>query len=385
MVARPFEESSAPRAEPPGPPEARREDSFAPAPDQLGPPSGAGFGPAAEPPAASGDTVTGAVVVRRGPAQLGELAAADDRTWRRSAAGDYRATRGSHRLGDVDPARDADAWKVGFSPSGEALPDALTDVLLRGSHWVRSAQRVETLRRERSAAIAAHVEAQLAAFLELCAEAELVPPVTLRVVRDVPRLARHRGEGRPRAALPTDPPGDPSLTAAPRRGRPSVVRATRIGLPDLAEGPTTRPLGRRGAEGDQAHRTGPDRAGRRGRADGDPPSRSRRGGRDSAGGGPAPARWHGRNQLTAWPLLYWRCESFPSAGRSLHLFVEPGGRTFEGREDPAPLDGLGRQVRVWPVDAPSIVEGMAEVDARRCALHLVDGMARLLWRAGVGL
>ncbi|WP_045879486.1 hypothetical protein [Pseudofrankia sp. DC12] len=379
MVARPSEEPSASRAEPPGPPEARREDSFAPAPDQPGPPSAAEFGPAPEAPASPGGT--GAVVVRRGPALRGEVTAADDQPWRRSAAGDYRA----HRLGDADPARDADAWKVGFSPSGEALPDALTDVLLRGSHWVRSAQRVETLRRERSAAIAAHVEAQLAAFLELCAEAELVPPVTLRVVRDVPRLARHRGEGRPRAALPTDPPGDPALAAVPRRGRPNVVRATRIGLPDPADAPTTRPLGRRGAEADRGHRSGPDRAGRPGRADADRSGRSRRGGRDSASGGPAPTRRHGRDQLMAWPLLYWRCESFPSAGRSLHLFVEPGGRTFEGREDPSPLNGLGRQVRVWPVDAPSIVEGMAEVDARRCALHLVDGMARLLWRAGVGL
>lgn len=222
---------------------------------------------------------------------------------------------------------DADAWPVGFSPTGEALPDALTDVLLRGSHWVRSARLAEAERRERSAAVAAHVEAQLAAFLKLCAEAELVAPVTMRVVRDAPRLARarHRAEGRPRAAL----------------------RAADDSTADLPQGTERR---------DQHAR-----------------------------GGGSPGRWHGRNRPAAWPVLYWRCESFPSAGRSLHLFVEPGGRTFEGRDLPAPLTVLGRQVRVWPVDVPSIVEGMAEVDARRCALHLVDGMARLLWRAGVGL
>jgi hypothetical protein len=339
------------------------------------------FGPAADYPAPPAEPGTGAVVLRRGPALPGEVNA-DERPWRRSPAGDYRATRGSGRFGEAGQAPDADAWKVGFSPSGEALPDALTDVLLRGSHWVRSAQRVETLRRQRSAAIAAHVEAQLAAFLELCAEAELVAPVTMRVVRDVPRLARNRGEGRPRAALPTDPPGDPSAAAALRRARPNVVRAARIGPPDPAEAATTRPQGRRGADADRGRRSGPDRTRR---SDAEAPSRSRRASREAARNVTTQPRWRGRDRLMAWPLLYWRCESFPSAGRSLHLFVEPGGRTFEGREDPAPLTVLGGQVRVWPVDAPSIVEGMAEVDARRCALHLVDGMARLLWRAGVGL
>nr|WP_232793956.1 hypothetical protein [Pseudofrankia saprophytica] len=252
----------------------------------------------------------------------------DEALWRRAAvlAGPaeplWQVRAGGYRA-DVD----ADAWPVGFSPTGEALPDALTDVLLRGSHWVRSARLAEAERRERSAAVAAHVEAQLAAFLKLCAEAELVAPVTMRVVRDAPRLARarHRAEGRPRAAL----------------------RAADDSTADLPQGTERR---------DQHAR-----------------------------GGGSPGRWHGRNRPAAWPVLYWRCESFPSAGRSLHLFVEPGGRTFEGRDLPAPLTVLGRQVRVWPVDVPSIVEGMAEVDARRCALHLVDGMARLLWRAGVGL
>jgi hypothetical protein len=113
---------------------------------------------------------------------------------------------------------------------------------------------------------------------------------------------------------------------------------------------------------------------------------------DEASGRPAPPkssratqRHRRRERLRAWPVLYWRCESFPSAARSLHLFVEPGGRTFEGRDDPGPLTVLGQQPRVWPVDAASIVEGMAEVDARRAALHLVHGMAHLLWRAGIGL
>jgi hypothetical protein len=213
---------------------------------------------------------------------------------------------------------DGGAWPVGFSPTGTALPDALTDVLLRGSHAVRAAQRVEAQRRERATAIAAHVDNQIGAFLAMCADEDLVPPVSVRVVRDVPRLARagHRN-GRPQAALRAgdENPGRPARDTAARSAR-----------------------------------------------------RRRR-----------------RERLRAWAVLHWRCESFPSAGRSLHLFVEPGGRTFEGRDDPSPLTVLGQEVRVWPVDAASIVEGMAEVDARRAALHLVHGMAQLLWRAGVGL
>jgi len=422
LVARPFEEPSASRAEPPGPPAARTEGSFAPPPDEPGPDAGPTASPTSADRPGSPSTATpgagspgaatpGAVVARRDPTRRGDTvprrattprgetvpaSSAGEQPWRRSAAGDFRAAHGSCRIGERVPGpagsrweaagpagQDADAWKVGFSPTGEALPDALTDVLLRGSHWVRSAQRVEAQRRERSAAIAAHVEAQIAAFLELCAEAELVPPVTMRVVRDVPRLARHRGEGRPRAAMPASAPGDASLAATLGRNRPNVVRAARIGLPDPAEASMSRPAGRRGVDAERGRRHGLDRTGRRGEADS--AGRSRRGGRDQAHGGAAPARVRRRDRLAAWPLLYWRCESFPSAGRSLHLFVEPGGRTFEGRDDPAPLTVLGGQVRVWPVDAPSIVEGMAEVDARRCALHLVDGMARLLWRAGVGL
>jgi hypothetical protein len=196
-------------------------------------------------------------------------------------------------------------------------------VLLRGSHAVRSAQRAEAQRRERATAIAAHVDNQIDAFLAMCADEELVPPVTVRVVRHVPRLARagHR-DGRPQAAVRA---GDENP------GRPA----------------------RDGAARDGAAR----------------PARRRR----------------RRERLRAWPVMHWRCESFPSAGRSLHLFVEPGGRTFEGRDDPSPLTVLGQEVRVWPVDAASIVGGMAEVDARRVALYLVHGMAQLLWRAGVGL
>jgi len=215
---------------------------------------------------------------------------------------------------DVDPS----AWPVGFSPTGESLPDALTDVLLRGSHAIRSFKRAEAQRRERAAAIAAHVRAQIEDFLALCAAENLVPPVTVRAVASIPgNIADHR-DGRPRAVTPADP------------------RAS-----DSGAGPA-------------------------------PTTRRRR----------LPRR---RERLRAWPLLYWRCESFPSAGRSLHLFVEPGGRTFEGRDTPAPLTVVGREVQVWPVDAASIVEGMAEVDARRCALQLVHGMAHLLWQAGVGL
>lgn len=221
---------------------------------------------------------------------------------------------------------DSDAWPVGFSPSGEALPETLTDVLLRGSHAIRSSKRAEAQRLERAAAVASHVDAQIRDFLELCAVENLVPPIMVR------------------------PTGTP---------RHAPVRPDRDGRP--------RPAPRLPGPDEDGHRH-PD------------PTGAHRGQRHRR---PAPARR--RERLQAWPLLYWRCESFPAAGRSLHLFVEPGGRTFEGRDDPAPLTVQGREVRVWPVDAAAIVEGMAEVDARRCALHLVHGMAHLLWRAGVGL
>ena len=371
MVGRPSEESHST----PGPPEARKEASFGPTFAAQAEPVSAEDGPGAGRPGVDRlgvdrpdkdhpgeDGLEGTLVLapggdehawRYGPDTAAASPVGREVHWQ-VQAGRYRA--------DVDP----DAWPVGFSPTGEALPDALTDVLLRGSHWVRSAQRAEAERRKRSAAVAAHVEAQLAEFLKLCAEAELVPPVTMRVVRDVPRLARarHRGEGRPRAALRADddralPVGlaDPAGAARPPADRPRRA----ADLPDRRPA-SSRSRGKAGRDADRPDR--PDRRAQPGR-----------------GAEPRP----GRNQLAAWPLLYWRCESFPSAGRSLHLFVEPGGRTFEGRDLPAPLTVLGRQVRAWPVDAPSIVEGMAEVDARRCALHLVDGMARLLWRAGVGL
>lgn len=195
-------------------------------------------------------------------------------------------------------------------------------MLLRGSHAIRSSRRAEAQRLERAAAVATHVEAQIHDFLAFCAAESLVPPVTVRTVGDLPRERPGRRDNRPRAALRADA------------------------------------------------RTNADS------------------GVDGGGDSGAKARSHRyrrRKRLRAWPVLYWRCESFPSAGRSLHLFVEPGGRTFEGRDDPAPLTVLDREVQVWPVDAPSIVEGMAEVDARRCALHLVHGMAHLLWQAGVGL
>jgi hypothetical protein len=218
---------------------------------------------------------------------------------------------------------DSDAWPVGFSPTGEALPATLTDVLLRGSHAIRSSKRAEAQRLERAAAVANHVDAQIRDFLDFCAAENLVPPVTVRARGTVARRTGGRHASRPRAVV--DPQGSIPARIAPAAGDELPV------------------------------------------------------------GGPSAPRVHRRERLTAWPLLYWRCESFPAAGRSLHLFVEPGGRAFEGRDDPSPLTVLGREVRVWPVDAAVIVAGMAEVDARRCALHLVHGMAHLLWRAGVGL
>jgi len=394
VVARPSEEPY------PGPvpPEARREASAEPAAAAEANPGTQATPAAQATPAPQAAQATPAALVAAAPwdgGGSGPRATAEDRP-----AGPLVVARGGderawHHAGVAGPAEpiwrvapggcradvDPDAWPVGFSPTGEALPDALTDVLLRGSHWVRSAERAEAERRERSAAVAAHVDAQLRAFLELCAEAELVPPVTMRVGRDVPRLARarHRGEGRPRAALRAAADDRAIPLTAPTRDAPDRLRRAGgdPGPRQSVRGPAV--------DGPDGGENRPRRSGRRQR--GAQPDRPPADRRDLAlprqAGGQAGHR-PGR-RLTAWPVLYWRCESFPSAGRSLHLFVEPGGRTFEGRELPAPLTVVGRQVRVWPVDAPSIVEGMAEVDARRCALHLVDGMARLLWRAGVGL
>lgn len=200
---------------------------------------------------------------------------------------------------------DEGAWRVGFSPSGEALPDSLADILARGSHAVRSAQKVEAQRLERAAAIADHVDRQLSDFLSICAGEGLAAPLTVRVHQTKPRESRRERRDR---------------TMPSARRTPRAAAGSR----------------------------------RRGRAD-------------------------------VWPILYWRSEGFPSAGRSLHLFVDPDGRTFEGLDDPGPLRVMGRQVRVWPVGVHDVVESMAEVDARRCAHQLVAGLAVLLWQSGVGL
>ncbi|WP_026240450.1 hypothetical protein [Parafrankia discariae] len=256
----------------------------------------------------------------------------------------------------IDPA----TWPVGFSPTGEALPETLTDVLLRGSHAIRSSKRAEAQRLERAAAIADHVQAQIEDFLGFCAVEQLIPPVIVRT--NGRRAERSRDDvpawnGTPRLRTST------TGRAAGRSGEDDSRRDPHQDEDDT-DPDTTDPL----AAGRQT--THPRPAGRHARRSGTAPARR---------------RLLRRERLHAWPLLYWRCESFPAPGRSLHLFVEPDGRTFEGRDDPAPLTVLGREVQVWPVDAPSIVEGMAEVDARRCALHLVHGMAHMLWQAGVGL
>ncbi|WP_250640179.1 hypothetical protein [Frankia sp. AiPa1] len=371
-----------------------------------------------------------------------------------------------HRyLNRADPA-DSDAWPVGFSPTGEALPETLTDVLLRGSHAIRSSKRAEAQRLERAAAVANHVDAQIRDFLDFCAAENLVPPVTVRACAARPRRSVRHGPGagadRPlpgvdapfpgadhafpgadhplpgsdhrfpgadhpftephllaRTATRIDWPGERGGTDGPRR-LDDLHRFDDLHRPDArhrirVDDQHRRLAGRGEAEGDGAGEelgelepdvafepdgeTGPDLAfgpdgetGRHGnsRRRGDAEHRGGRRHHDESRhhGGEEPHRRHRprrRERLQAWPLLYWRCESFPAAGRSLHLFVEPNGRTFEGRDDPAPLTVLGREVRVWPVDAAAIVAGMAEVDARRCALQLVHGMAHLLWRAGVGL
>ncbi|WP_101830347.1 hypothetical protein [Frankia canadensis] len=274
---------------------------------------------------------------------------------------------------------DSDAWHVGFSPTGEALPDTLTDVLLRGSHAIRSSKRAEAQRLERAAAVAHHVDAQIRDFLDFCAAEHLTPPVTVRA-----SSARSRRSAASRYADHPLPGIDAHLRAetAPRDEWPEQD----------ADGPG--PDGRAG-RGRHGRRGGSDGRGGHDRrpGHGGPDGRGERDGLDRRAvrpgvddhGAARRRRPHRRERLQAWPLLYWRCESFPVAGRSLHLFVEPGGRAFEGRDDPAPLTVLGREVRVWPVDAAAIVAEMAEVDARRCALQLVHGMAHLLWRAGVGL
>ncbi len=202
---------------------------------------------------------------------------------------------------------DGQAWRVGFSPSGEVLPDTLTDVLTRGSHAVRSTQRAEAERRERATAVADHVERQISEFLSICAAEDLDSGLTVRVHGGRPRL--HRGR-RDRAILTVPPP-----------------------------------------RGWAVHRY----AGRR------------------------------RGAVRVWPVLYWRSEGFPSAGRSLHLFIDKDGNAFEGLDDPGPLRVMGRQVRAWPVGVRDVLQSMAEVDARRCAHQLVQGLAVLLWQAGVGL
>ncbi len=234
---------------------------------------------------------------------------------------------------------------VGFSPTGDVPPDALTDVLVRGSYAIRSSKRSEVERAERAASIARHVEAQIAAFLEMCTAAELLPPITVRVVADVP----------------------PAGWVSRRDNRPQEIYALSLGAAATAA-----------REGDGWQSGGRRRLGRRAAG-------GQRGIHHAPTHGMHQPRIARRERLRAWPVLYWRCESFPSTGRSLHLFVAPGGRLFEGRDDPWPLTVAGRHVRVWPVDPAVVVGGMAEVDARRCALHLVHEMAHLLWRAGISL
>ncbi|MCM3923769.1 hypothetical protein ND748_19115, partial [Frankia sp. AiPs1] len=92
---------------------------------------------------------------------------------------------------------DSDAWPVGFSPTGEALPETLTDVLLRGSHAIRSSKRAEAQRLERAAAVANHVDAQIRDFLDFCAAENLVPPVTVRARGTAARRTGGRHASRP--------------------------------------------------------------------------------------------------------------------------------------------------------------------------------------------
>jgi hypothetical protein len=231
-------------------------------------------------------------------------------------------------------------WAVGFSPIGSTPPEPLTEVLMHGSHAVLGARRTEALRAERAALIASYVDAQVEIFLEMCATADLQPPVTVKVIPDVP----------------------PTAQPAQRDSSPHEIYAA--GVEVLAQPP--REAG------------GPTREQPNGQANG-------RGARRGAATGRS--RFHAirRERLRTWPVPHWRCESFPSTGRSLHLFVAPDGRLFEGQDDPWPLTALGEQVQAWPVDTSTIVGAMAEVDARRCAMQVVRGMAHLLWRSGVGL
>ncbi len=221
----------------------------------------------------------------------------------------------------ADPIVRLDARPVGFSPIGDVLPSSLTEVLTRGSHAIRSTRQVEELRRERSGAIATHLDRQIAEFLAICTAENLAPTLVLRTIADRPAwLARGLRRRRPQSDIPE----------------------------------STKPSGGRSAQ-----------------PSGSTDARGRRHSR--------------RVPPQAWPVLYWRNEMFPFTGRCLHLFIDTNGRTFEGREDPGPLHALGREVRAWPVDIHTVVGAMAEVDARRCAHQLVYGMAHLLWQAGIGL
>jgi len=284
-----------------------------------------------------------------------------------------------------------DPWTVGFSPAGDAMPDSLAQVLARGSHAVVGARLVEERRRERAAAIAAHVENQIEEFLAICAAIGQAPPVVARLV------AAPNG-----VFTPAGPPEDGIWTPGSWSG--AAGSRSRFGAaerPGVGAGPPD-PLAAAGARAswpspprpeaaDEDTAPHPPLAPAQGQGRGRGPGQSRRERRERRERrDDRPARVPGqpkvrRGRVAAWPILYWRNQGFLTAGRSLHLFIDARGQTFEGPDDPGPATALGREIRAWPVDTPAVVRTMAEIDARRCAHQIVHAMAHLLWRAGVSL
>lgn len=105
--------------------------------------------------------------------------------------------------------------------------------------------------------------------------------------------------------------------------------------------------------------------------------------------GPVAVRVAGRGRRAAavptWPVLYWRIEGFPHVSRSLHLFVDAEGRTYESAYEPGPFAVRGQAPPAEPVDVPALISQMAEVDARRYVGWLVAGLAEHLRATGAAL
>lgn len=111
--------------------------------------------------------------------------------------------------------------------------------------------------------------------------------------------------------------------------------------------------------------------------------------REAGAVGPVAVRVAGRGRragrVPTWPVLYWRTEGFPQVSRSLHLFVDADGQTYESAHEPGPFAVRGQAPPATPVDVPALIRRMAEVDARRYVGWLVAGLAEHLHATGAPL